>query len=59
MEAFILTDTMCKSLEEFEIWAYFRILRVSSINRVTTEAVLQLLYKERDVIITIKRNEVL
>lgn len=51
MEASSLTETTCKNIEP---WAYGRMLRISSMDRVTNQAVCQRLNKERDVLNIIK-----
>ena len=57
MEAWTLTETMCKRIEAFEMWAYRRMLRISWMDRVTNQAVMQRLNKEREVLNTIKRRK--
>ena len=57
MEAWTLTETMCKRIEAFEMWAHRRMLRISWMDRVTNQAVMQRLNKEREVLNTIKRRK--
>lgn len=57
VETWILTDATCKRLEAFEMWCYRRMLRISWTYRVTNEAVLQRMQKEKEIMKTVKQRK--
>jgi len=50
MEAYTFTETTCKKIEAFKMWANRRMLGISWLGRVTNEAVIQHMNKEREVL---------
>jgi len=57
MEAWTLTEAMCKRIEAFQTWTYRRMLKTSWMDRVTNQAVVQRMSKQREVLNTIKRRK--
>lgn len=56
-ESWTLTNTTEKRLEAFELWLYRRILRVSWIERITNDEILQRMEKDREILTTIKTRK--
>lgn len=57
MESWTLTEATQKKLEAFGMWLYRRILRISWVDRVTNETLLERMEKEKEVMKTIKRRK--
>lgn len=57
VEAWTLTQTMCKRLEAFEMWVYRRILKISWRDKIKNETVLQRMKKGTEVLKTVKRRK--
>ena len=57
VEAWTLTEAMCRKLEAFEMWAYRRILKISWTDRVTNVEVLRRLNKQHEVINNVKKRK--
>uniref|UniRef100_A0A2A4JBK9 Reverse transcriptase domain-containing protein n=1 Tax=Heliothis virescens TaxID=7102 RepID=A0A2A4JBK9_HELVI len=57
VEAWTLTENMCKRLEAFEMWVYRRILRISWTDRISNVKVLQMVNKKAEVLNTVKRRK--
>jgi len=53
MESWTLTEATPKTLEAFEMWLYRRILRISWVDKVTNETILERMGKEKEVMKTI------
>lgn len=56
-ETWTLKVVSMNRLEAFEMWCYRRLLKISWTERVTNEAVLQRLNKERELLLTIKKRK--
>uniref|UniRef100_A0A8D8UG11 Uncharacterized protein n=1 Tax=Cacopsylla melanoneura TaxID=428564 RepID=A0A8D8UG11_9HEMI len=49
--------TLMKKLEAFEMWVYRRILRISWVDKVSNERVIQRMNKEKEIVNTIKTRK--
>jgi hypothetical protein len=57
VESWTITDAMERRLAAFEMWVYRRILRVSWMDRVTNESILERMKKGKEVMYTVKRRK--
>ena len=57
IEAWTLTEAMCKKLEAFEMWTYRRMLKISWTDRVRNVEVLARLSKDLEVLLTLKERK--
>lgn len=57
MEMWAMTETRMKKVEDFEMWAYSRILRISWTHHIADEEVMHWIDREGDVGITIKKRK--
>uniref|UniRef100_A0A8D8SXR8 Craniofacial development protein 2 n=1 Tax=Cacopsylla melanoneura TaxID=428564 RepID=A0A8D8SXR8_9HEMI len=57
IESWTLTGATTSRLEAFEMWIYRRILRISWMDRITNESVLQRMKKDKEIMHTIKRRK--
>lgn len=57
VEAWTLTEAMCKKLEAFEMWTYRRILKIPWIAKVTNTEVLRRMGKDTEILNAIKRRK--
>uniref|UniRef100_A0A8D8XQX4 Endonuclease-reverse transcriptase n=1 Tax=Cacopsylla melanoneura TaxID=428564 RepID=A0A8D8XQX4_9HEMI len=57
VESWTLTETLMKKLEAFEMWVYRRILRISWVDKVSNERVIQRMNKEKEIVNTIKTRK--
>lgn len=57
VESWTVTDASSKKLEAFEMWLYRRILRISWVDHVTNNRVLEQMGKEVEVIRTVKKRK--
>lgn len=58
VEAWTLTEAICKQLEAFEMRAYHRMVKISGTDRITNEEVIRRLSKQRGLLDIIKRRKV-
>lgn len=57
VETWTLKVSMMNKIEAFEMWCYRRILRLSWRDRVSNERVLRMLFKDRELLATVKRRK--
>ena len=57
IKAWIMTEALIRRLESFEMWIYWRILRISWIEHTTNEEVLRRMDKTKEVTFTGKRRK--
>ena len=58
VEAWTMTEALMRKLESFEMWIYWRILRISQIEHTTNKEVLKRMDKTKEVTFTIKRRNI-
>ena len=52
-----ITEALMRRLESFEMWIYWRILRISWIEHTTNEEVLRRMGKTKEVTFTVKKSK--
>lgn len=57
VESWTLTEASTKKLEAFEMWCYRRILKISWVDRITNDAVLRRMGKEREIVNNVKKRK--
>ena len=57
VRAWTLTETLIRRLKAFEMWIYWRILRISWIEHTTNKKVLRRMDKTKEVTFTVKRRK--
>ena len=57
VEGWTLGVSMMNKIEAFEMWLYRRMLRISWVDRVSNERVLNIMNKDRELLTTVKRRK--